>query len=91
MPALAPSGQGLTDNLETTLAQRLLALEARVASLGDRSRLADEFLEVLVELRTAARSGGDFATADRIRERLSSLGVELSDSGSGTTVRGADR
>jgi hypothetical protein len=73
--------------IESNLAERLLELETRVASLGDRSRLADALLDMLVELRTAARGERDFATADGIRDRLSTLGVELTDSADGTTVR----
>jgi len=41
----------------------------------------------LIERREAARSGRDWATADRLREELAALGVEVADTGSGTTWR----
>ena len=43
-----------------------------------------EEVETLLDLRAEARSRGDFATADRIRERLEELGLELRDTPTGT-------
>ncbi len=47
--------------------------------------LADELIRVLVELRGELRKGRQFALADRVRERLAALGVELRDGPEGTT------
>jgi len=44
-------------------------------------------IERLVEARQAARSARDFATADRIRAELASLGVTVEDSSSGSVWR----
>ena len=48
-------------------------------------------IERLLAERTAARQRKDFATADRIRDQLNSLGVELEDSPEGTQWRVANR
>ncbi len=46
---------------------------------------ADAFIDLLVELRQHARETKDFETADRIRDRLTDLGVELNDRGGTST------
>ena len=46
--------------------------------------LIDGLVTALLALRTEAREQQDFAAADRIRERLQKLGVEISDSRDGT-------
>ncbi|MDT8449967.1 MAG: cysteine--tRNA ligase [Wenzhouxiangellaceae bacterium] len=48
-------------------------------------------IERLVEQRSAARKSRDFAVADRIRDRLEEMGVELEDSPEGTRWRIAAR
>jgi cysteinyl-tRNA synthetase len=52
-----------------------------------------ENVERLIEQRAEARRRGDFAGADRIRDRLERMGIELRDSRDGTTwkVRAATR
>ena len=42
-------------------------------------------VERLIERRAASREGGDFATADRIRDRLTGIGIALEDGADGTT------
>jgi cysteinyl-tRNA synthetase len=44
-------------------------------------------MRALVAERDAARAGRDFATADRIRDRLSAMGLEVMDTPEGTKVR----
>ena len=46
----------------------------------------EEMLALVAE-RDAARAAKDFATSDRIRERLQDLGLEVMDSAEGTQVR----
>ncbi len=48
---------------------------------------ADAEVEMLVEKRRIARAERDFATADKIRDQLAELGVEISDTPQGTTWR----
>ena len=49
------------------------------------SALADDLIRLLVELRGELRSAKQFALADRVRDRLGELGVELRDGPEGTT------
>jgi cysteinyl-tRNA synthetase len=49
------------------------------------SALDEARIQQLVEQRAAAKRARDFASADRIRDELSSLGVELKDSAASTT------
>ena len=46
----------------------------------------EEMLALVAE-RDAARAAKDFATSDRIRERLQDLGLEVMDSAEGTQIR----
>jgi len=62
-----------------TLARRLLALEDRWEALDQRARLVEPLIENLLDLRQKARDAGDYATADDIRDRLMSVGVEVAD------------
>ena len=47
--------------------------------------MIDELVGGLVEARDAARANRDFATADRIRDRLAAAGVEVRDGSDGST------
>lgn len=49
------------------------------------SALADDLIRLLVELRADLRAAKQFALADRVRDRLGELGVELRDGPEGTT------
>jgi cysteinyl-tRNA synthetase len=42
-------------------------------------------VERLIAARVQARAGKDFAEADRVREALKALGVEIMDTPAGTT------
>jgi cysteinyl-tRNA synthetase len=63
------------------------------ASLGLSIRDADESLDErsasLATARDAARSGGDFTEADRLRDELVGLGFVVEDTASGTRIRRA--
>ncbi|MCR4391337.1 MAG: cysteine--tRNA ligase [Candidatus Acetothermia bacterium] len=62
----------------------------KALGLFQRSRpategLADKLIEMLIELRGELRRERRFALADRIRDRLGELGIELRDGPTGTT------
>ena len=61
-----------------------LTLEEREASVA--ADLAAR-VEALVEQRAALRAARDFAGADAVRDQLTAMGIELTDSPSGTTWR----
>ncbi len=74
--------------------ERYALLAAWDAVLGldlERDALAGweptEEMRVLVTERDAARAAKDFATADRIRDRLAAMGLEVMDTPEGTKVR----
>ncbi len=50
---------------------------------GD-NQLTDHLIELLIELRKAARTHKDWATSDKIRDDLNGLGVQLKDGKDGT-------
>ncbi len=57
--------------------------EADAASGGDAAR-EDGLIKLLVDLRSQARAGKDWATSDQIRDELAELGVVLEDRADGT-------
>ena len=56
----------------------------RAKSLGRRRAGRADLMELLIELRAAARKNKDFATADKIRQRLTALEITLEDRPGGT-------
>jgi len=50
---------------------------------GD-DQLTGKLIELLIEIRADARKNKDFATADKVRDRLGEIGVKLEDRPSGT-------
>ncbi|HAW57999.1 MAG TPA: cysteine--tRNA ligase [Bacteroidales bacterium] len=52
---------------------------------SDNSNLVNELMNLLLELRQEARNRKDWATSDRIRERLLKMGIEVKDSKDGPT------
>ena len=54
--------------------------------LLERFEPTEEML-ALVAQRDAARAAKDFATSDRLRERLQAMGLEVMDSAEGTKIR----
>ncbi len=62
---------------------------AEAARSGGAGDIAP-FVDLLVELRNAARAEKQWAVADRIRGRLAELGVQLEDSPAGTTWRAVE-
>ena len=51
---------------------------------GASSRLDDELMRILIDLRAAARKNKDWATSDAIRDQLAAIGVVLEDRPDGT-------
>jgi cysteinyl-tRNA synthetase len=62
----------------------VLALEGAPAAGGDGDPDAEK-IEALIAARAAARTGKDFAEADRIRDEIAAMGVEITDGPQGTT------
>jgi len=52
---------------------------------GGENGLTDGLVQVIIEIRKAARTNKDWATSDQIRDALKELGVVLKDSKEGTT------
>ena len=71
----------------SSVARRLVALEKEQAQTRERERLVEPLIQSLLEIRQLARERGDFGMADDIRKRLVALGVQISDSPSGTAFR----
>lgn len=63
---------------------RPLGLFQGEVSSPELGRLAEELLDLVVDLRATLRREKNFALADKIREKLSALGVELRDGPEGT-------
>ncbi|MGH9185648.1 MAG: CysS/YqeB C-terminal domain-containing protein [Acidimicrobiales bacterium] len=59
--------------------------EVARTGIGDPAAVVAPFVDAVLEARAVARSGGDFATADALRDRLGAAGVEVHDSADGTT------
>ncbi len=56
----------------------------RSQSAGDLTPAIDGLIALLLEQRAAARDRKDFATADAIRDRITSLGITIEDSADGS-------
>ena len=50
----------------------------------ERPEITEDLMRLIVELRDGARKRNDWATADKIRERLSALKMSLEDTPEGT-------
>ncbi len=74
---LIPAAGGLDDLAEP--------LDRLVVELGGESSDAASALEWLLQRRTMACSGQDWATSDKIRDQLGALGVTIEDGPDGVT------
>jgi cysteinyl-tRNA synthetase len=75
------------DQTYRVLGGEILGLLPEEISPGGQqhANLEQELIQILVDLRTAARQQKDFATADTIRNRLTEIGVILEDRPDGAT------
>ncbi|HYW81599.1 MAG TPA: cysteine--tRNA ligase [Thermoguttaceae bacterium] len=81
--ALAVLKQGAVTLAELAGTLGLFRRSPQEASSGD-GELTGRLMELLIELRAAARKNKDFATADKIRDSLGEIGVTLEDRPGGT-------
>ncbi|MGC8864309.1 MAG: cysteine--tRNA ligase [Bacteroidales bacterium] len=51
---------------------------------SDNSQLTEQLVHLLIEIRLEARARKDWATSDRIRDRLKEIGIQLKDGKEGT-------
>lgn len=64
----------------------VLGLEAgNTSSESGETNKLDGVMELLIDLRKAARNDKDFATSDKIRDALAALGIQLKDGKDGTS------
>ena len=62
----------------------VLGIETPTSNDGNSNALTGA-VQLLIELRNKARANKDFATSDKIRDELTSLGIQLKDGKDGTT------
>ncbi|MBO8141241.1 MAG: cysteine--tRNA ligase [Firmicutes bacterium] len=65
-------------------------LGAEEAGAPDQPALVDNLVQLLLDVRREARERRDWATADRIRDRLRELGIVVEDTPAGSRWRMAD-
>ncbi len=70
--------------LFTVMVFDVLGLQKSDDAGGAGSELTASLIEALLELRRQARERKDFATSDRIRDRLTGLGITIKDGKDGT-------
>ncbi len=89
-PALLESfHQGATVLRELTSILGIFGQPPATGGAAD-DQLLGQLLQLLIDLRAAARANQDFATADTIRDRLAPLGIVLEDRAGGTDWSGGD-
>jgi len=72
-------------NAQASLRQLAGVLGLRLADGASESQPAAPFIDLLLEVREEMRQAKHWAVADRIRDRLTELGVVIEDAKSGTT------
>jgi cysteinyl-tRNA synthetase len=75
------------DKIRDAISASGIALEDRPSGTewsGGGSEAVGTFMQLVIELRAAARQSKDFATADTIRKRLGDCGISLEDRADGT-------
>lgn len=85
LPAAVPAAREFLDDIQNLLG--IVRSEAPAEAPADADFAGE--VEGLIAARSEARATRDFATADRIRDRLAELKVEVMDGPNGTTWRRA--
>ena len=70
-----------------TFAFDILGLKEEVGDGGAREEAFGQVVDMLLEQRMAAKANKDWATSDKIRDRLAALGFEVKDTKDGFTWR----
>lgn len=78
-----PDKELLASSLESFV-HEVLGIEGKSKSSGGSDKLPG-VVDLLIQLRNEARANKDFGTADKIRDELASLGIQLKDGKEGTT------
>ncbi|WP_435623111.1 cysteine--tRNA ligase [Flagellimonas sp.] len=73
----------LSSSLQTFV-HDVLGIE-HIAQSNEESNALNGVMDLLIDLRNQARTNKDFETSDKIRDQLSSLGIQLKDGKDGTT------
>ena len=63
---------------------QIMGLKAEIEQ-ESQSELAGKLVELLLEMRTEARQNKDFATSDKIRDRIQELNIKIKDGKDGTS------
>ncbi len=63
----------------------ILGLQGQQQESNDQGNTLDGVMELLIDIRNAARANKDFETSDKIRDELTNLGIQLKDGKDGTT------
>lgn len=85
--AVAPATLEAIDATYRTLGGDILGIipdELSAQSGTKADNLQDELIQILINLRTAARKNKDYATSDAVRNQLAEIGVVLEDRPDGT-------
>jgi len=80
-----PLAPPLERSSDADLAARVVALEGRLVELEARVALVEPLVEELLRLRAQARAMAAYDVADQIRNRLTSLGIDVADESDGTS------
>jgi len=77
-------GKDVSD-LQATLRELASVLGLTLSAAAQKQQQAAPFIDLLVVLRSELRAAKQWALADRVRDGLAELGIELKDSPEGTT------
>lgn len=65
----------------------VLGFRSEKTSEGEDTTITPGLMDLIIKLRKSAKLSKDYATADRIREQLTALGIELKDTPEGTDYK----
>jgi cysteinyl-tRNA synthetase len=84
LESLTASDIDILKNTFDVFVHEVLGLKSEQAEKANDDNKVDGLMELVIELRKSARESKDFATSDKIRNMLSSLGIVLKDTREGT-------